>query len=158
MIFLSVFRSYLLSLISFYSSSILSNTYFIFSHWWSSWEILQIHRKKNFLNEQKIEKYQSKATLAKDRNRNWRIFFSKRRQHKKTSNSNVFDQNHRIRTQKENIERQRILNIKTTIESETRKLKRRKKKLKEKTFTKEKNDEIDEQKRKKLKEETFTKK
>ena len=37
---------------------------------------LQIHRKKNFLKEQKIKKYQSKATLAKDRNSD-EFFFQK---------------------------------------------------------------------------------
>ena len=60
----------------FYSSSILSNTYFILSHWWLSWEVLQIHRKKNFLSEQKIKEYQSKATFAKNKNSD-EFFFRK---------------------------------------------------------------------------------
>ena len=97
----------------------------------------------------------SKQSNARERQKQRRIFFSKKRQHKRTSNSNVFDQNHRVRRQKENIERQRTSNIKattdiktttdirTTTESETRKLKRQRKKLKKKTLTKEKNDEID---------------
>ena len=48
---------------------------------------------------------------------------SNKRQHKRTSSFNVFDHNHRIRKQKKNIERQRILNIKATTKSETKKLK-----------------------------------
>ena len=55
----------------------------------------------------------------------------------------ITDQNHRIRKQKKNIERQKVLNIRATTESETRKLKRQRKKLKKEIFTKEKNDEID---------------
>ena len=67
--------------------------------------------------EQKIEELQSKATFAKDRKTNSRIFLSKR-QHEKTSNSNVFDQNHKVRKQKKNIERQRTLNIRATTKNE----------------------------------------
>ena len=108
---------------------------------------LQIHRERTFLNKQKIEEYQSKTTFAKDRNSDE----FERRQHERTSNSNVFDQNHKIRRQKENIEwqkisnieRQRASNIRAITKSETKRLKRQRKKLKEETFAKEENSEID---------------
>ena len=94
-------------------------THILFSHIDNRTEkILQIHRKKNLLIEQKIKKFQSKATFAKNKKANRRIFFSKKRQHEKTSNSNVFDQNYKVRKQKKNIERQKISNIKTTTKNE----------------------------------------
>ena len=77
----------------------------------------------------------------KDRKTSWRIFFVRKRQHEKTSNSNVFGQNHKIRKQKKNIERQKISNIKATTKNK-KKFETIKKKLKEKIFAKEKNDEI----------------
>ena len=72
-----------------YSSSVLSDTYPIPPHWWPSWGILQIYREKNLLGGQKIGGYQSKATLAGDRNRNWGILFPNRRHRDDHDNKEV---------------------------------------------------------------------
>ena len=74
---------------------------------------------KKKISEWTKNKKISKQNNVRERQKQRRILFSKKRQHERTSNSNAFHQNHKIRKQKENIERQRISNIKATINIKT---------------------------------------